>query len=323
MGEPLRFGVIGLGVGMSRARMVMEAKEAELVAVSDLIEERRQKAAESFGCDTYENYHEMLERDDIDVVMVMTPSGLHGKIGMDVAKAGKHVITTKPMDITLEACDALIETCEKENVKLMVDFGERYNGWNQKIKKAIEIGAIGDPILIEVRMKWWRSEEYYEGWHGTWELDGGGSIMNQGVHQIDLMQWFMGPVDSVCGHYGVYGHKNCETEDLTAALVKFKNGAVGTILTTTTCPKGKTTMIEIHGLKGVIGKGPQVWEFVGEEPQIEVEPHPKNIVEDAIQVIKYGAQPAVDGYEGRKSVEIILAIYKSSREGRWVKLPLK
>ncbi|RKY01465.1 hypothetical protein DRP77_09655, partial [Candidatus Poribacteria bacterium] len=107
-----------------------------------------------------------------------------------------------------------------------------------------------------------------------------------------------------------------------AALVLFESGAVGTVLTTTTCPGGKTTMIQIHGTKGVIGKGPEVWEFVGEPPQIEVEPHPRNIVEDAIGVIREGNQPAVDGREGRKSVEIILAIYKSWRERRWVELPL-
>jgi len=322
MGEPLRFGVIGLGVGMSRARMVKKTEGAELIAVCDLKEDRRRKAAEEFGCEAYEDYHRMLERDDIDVVMVMTPSGLHAKIGIDVADSGKHVIVTKPMDITLEACDALIEACERNGVKLMVDFGERYNPLNRRIKKALEMGAIGDPILIEVRMKWWRSDEYYIGWHGTWELDGGGSLMNQGVHQIDLMQWFMGPVKAVCGHYGVYAHKNCETEDLSAALVLFESGAVGTVLTTTTCPGGKTTMIQIHGTKGVIGKGPEVWEFVGEPPQIEVEPHPRNIVEDAIGVIREGKQPAVDGREGRKSVEIILAIYKSWRERRWVELPL-
>ena len=319
----LRFGVVGLGMGMSRAGTIAQTEGAQLVAVADLVEGRRKSAVEKFGCDAYEDYCEMLDRDDIDVVMAMTPSGLHATIGMEGAKRGKHVVTTKPMDVSLEKCDELIKVCEENNVKLMVDFGERYGGMNKKIRRAMEVGALGKVYLGELRMKWYRADSYYEGWHGTWELDGGGSVMNQGVHFVDLLQWFMGPVDSVMGHYGVYGHENCETEDMTAAIVKFKSGALGTILTTTTYNrKQQLSMIEIHGEKGVIGKGPDLWEFVGEEPEIEVPPGPGNVIQDAIRVINEGAEPAVDGYEGRKSVELNLAIYESARTGKEVKLPL-
>ncbi len=319
--DVLRFGVVGLGMGMSRSKMIASTEGAQLVAIADLIESKRQAAAETFGCETYADAIEMFEKADIDVVMIMLPSGLHAKFGIEAAKCGKHVITTKPMDVNLENCDALIQTCEANGVKLLVDFGERYGGQNRKIRAAMEMGALGKPILCELRMKWFRANSYYVGWHGTWELDGGGSIMNQGVHYIDLMQWFMGPIDKVLGaHYGVYAHEDCETEDLAAAIIQFKSGAIGHILTTTTFPGDSVSMIEIHGENGVIGLGPSVWSFKEEEPTIELPPYPKNVIEDAIRVIKENAQPAVDGYEGKKSVALNMAIYECARTGNPISL---
>jgi len=318
---PLRFGVVGLGMGRSRSKTITETEGAQLVAVADLVEERRKSAAEQFGCATHADAIEMFERKDLDVAMIMTPSGLHAKLGIEAAKRGKHVITTKPMDVSLENCDALIKACEENGVKLLVDFGERYGQQNRKIRAALEMGALGTVILCELRMKWWRADSYYEGWHGTWQMDGGGSVMNQGVHYIDLMQWFMGPVEKVIGaHYGVYAHKNCETEDLTAAVLQFKNGAIGTVMTTTTFPGDSVSMVQIHGDKGVVGIGPSMWEFKEDEPQIELPPYPRSVIADAIRVIRDGAAPAVDGYEGKKSVALNLAIYECARTGRPVSL---
>jgi predicted dehydrogenase len=319
--DVLRFGVVGLGMGMSRSQTIANTAGAQLVAVADLIEGQRKAAAEKFGCETHADAIEMFERDDLDVAMMMTPSGLHAKLGIEAAKRGKHVITTKPMDVNLENCDALIRACEANGVKLLVDFGERYSTWNRKVRAAMEMGALGKPILCELRMKWFRADSYYEGWHGTWNMDGGGSVMNQGVHYIDLMQWFMGPVARVLGaHYGVYTHPHCETEDLTAAIIQFQSGAIGTVLTTTTFPGDSVSMIQIHGEKGVVGIDPNAWNFKEGEPQIELPPYPQNVIQDAIQVIREGAAPAVDGYEGKKSVAINLAIYESARTGRPVEL---
>ena len=317
----LRFGVVGLGMGMSRSGTVASTEGAELVAVADLVEGRRQAAEEKFGCESHNDAIEMFERDDIDVAMIMLPSGLHGKFGMEAAKRGKNVITTKPMDVSLENCDALIKTCEENSVKLLVDFGERYGERNRRVRAALEMGALGKPILCELRMKWFRADSYYEGWHGTWELDGGGSIMNQGVHYVDLMLWFMGPVKRVIGaHYGVYAHEHCETEDLTSAIVEFESGAVGNIVTTTTYPGGNVSMVQIHGEKGIVGIGPEVWEFKEDEPEIDLSPYPANVVEDAIRVVQEGAAPAVDGYEGKRSVALNMAIYEASRTGKPVDL---
>ena len=218
------FGVIGLGMGRARARAIQAAPGARLVAVSDLNEQRLTEAAGEFQCDTYTDYHKMLERDDVDVVLVMTPSGMHAEHGIDVARAGKHVVTTKPIDVKLEAIDRLTEVCKQENVVLAVDFDSRYIPDNHRIKQAIDAGRFGGLILGEVRIKWLRKQDYYDdGWHGTWLLDGGGALMNQSVHWIDLIQWLMGPVTSVVGRVGTFAHR-METEDLGMGLLEFGSG---------------------------------------------------------------------------------------------------
>lgn len=319
--DVLRFGVVGLGMGMNRSNVIANTEGTKLVAVADLVESRRKAAEEKFGCESHSDAIEMFERDDIDVGMIMLPSGLHGKFGIEAAKRGKHVITTKPMDVSLENCDALISACEENKVKLLVDFGERYGEQNRKIRAAMEMGALGKPILCELRMKWLRADSYYEGWHGTWELDGGGSIMNQGVHYVDMVLWFMGPVKRVIGaYYGVYGHENCETEDLASAIVEFENGALGNIVTTTTFTGDSISMVQIHGDKGVVGVSPSVWKFTDGEPEINLPPYPKNVIEDAIRVVREGAKPAVDGYEGKRSIALNMAIYEAARTGKAVEL---
>ncbi len=322
MAKTLRFGVIGLGMGMNRSGMIHQTPGAELTAVADLVEERCKAAEERFGCESHVDALEMLARDDIDVAMIMTPSGLHGKFGEEAAARGKHVITTKPMDVSVENCDALIKTCEDNDVKLLVDFGERYGQHNRRIQTAIQTGAIGSPMLCELRMKWKRPDSYYVGWHGTWKLDGGGSIMNQGVHYIDLMLWFMGPVKRIIGaHFGVYGHENCETEDMTSAILEFESGALGHVLTTTTFPGSSVSMIHIHGEKGIVGLGPEMWQFADDdEPDITLAPYPNNVIEDALRVINDGASPAVDGYEGKRSVALNMAIYECARTGKAINL---
>jgi predicted dehydrogenase len=312
-------------MGMNRAGQVHRTEGARLVAVCDLIEERLNRARSEFGCDTHTDFHDMVHRDDVDVVWVMLPSGLHAQFGVEAAQHGKHVITTKPMDVTLEACDALIAACAENRVHLMVDFESRLSPANRRIKKAVDEGLLGKVILGEIRLKWWRAAGYYHGWHGTWRLDGGGSLANQGVHQLDLLQWFLGEAAAVYGHYGVYGgeeHREVETEDLTHAHIKFKSGALGAVITTTTCPKHQQTQVQVHGTKGIVGTGPEIWEFVDEGVDVEVEPGPRNTTEDCLRVLREGAPPACDGEQGRRTVELFNAIYKSCREGREVALPL-
>jgi len=328
------FGVIGLGMGAARAKTAAQTPGARLVAVADINEERCRKAADAHGCDTYEDYHKMLERDDVDVVLVMSPSGMHADMGMDAAAAGKHVVTTKPIDVSLEKTDRLIEACNKAGVVLAVDFNCRYVPDNWKVRKALDEGLFGRLVLGEARLKWWRGHQYFIGWHGTWAQDGGGSLMNQTVHQVDLLQWYMGPVARVTARFGVFTH-DIESEDLVTAMLEFKNGAWGTILATTTFPSSEPARVEIHGDKGgVITAGSQIqyWltkdEFnaATKEQNADAFPFeytgPKNIIEEVLGIVNEGKQPIVTGEEARKSLELILAVYESGRQGKPVELPL-
>ena len=328
--DAIRFGVIGLGMGAARCKAISTTPGARLLAVADLNPERREKIAAQYKADGYDDYRKMLERKDLDVVMVMTPSGLHGKIGMDVAAAGKHVVTTKPIDVTLAGADALIAACKKAGVRLAVDFDARYAADNHRVKDAITSGRFGKMVLGEARLKWFRSDDYFlasGGWRGTWAMDGGGSLMNQTVHWVDILQWLMGPVESVVGQTGIFNHK-IETEDLGMAMLRFKSGAYGSLLGTTTHPVDLPARIEVHGAKGaaILENHKAVTFSVKGEPP-DGAPYvyngPKSIVEDMVQVLTKGKTPAVSGEEGRKSIEIVIAVYRSAQTGRPVKLPLQ
>jgi predicted dehydrogenase len=323
--ENVRFGVIGLGMGAVRCKEISETQQAELIAVCDLDLEKAKKIAEKYNVDYYKDYKEMLKRDDIDVVFVMTPSGLHGEITIDALRMKKNVVVTKPMEVDLKIADKMIEEAKKENLILAVDFECRYSPDNQKVNYGIKQGIFGKLILGECSLKWYRSQQYYEegNWRGTWKYDGGGSLINQTVHFIDILQWFMGEVEEVVGYTGIYTHK-IETEDIGIAILKFKNGALGRITGTTTYPKSLPPKIEVHGERaGIILEGNKIkeWHHIENLPLFEYEySGPKNIVEDIISAIKNKTKVAVDGEEGKKSLKIIKAIYKSNEMKRPVKL---
>lgn len=321
--DSVGFGVIGLGMGNVRARCIHETDGARLVAVAELDEERGRKAVSDYGVEWHEDYRRLLERDDIDVVNVMTPSGTHADFAVEAAQAGKHVITTKPIDVSLERADRMIAACREAGVILAIDFEARYMADNVRVKQAVDEGRLGRMILGEVRLKWFRNDAYYKGWHGTWKLDGGGSLINQSVHQIDLLIWYMGAVDSVQGQIGVFNH-DIESEDLGMAMIRFRNGAVGTILGTTTCPVTIPASVELHGTKGlVITAGNKVDTWHIPEESIE-DPFscdgPANVIEDMIGLVRNGGTPRITGEEAKKSLALILAIYESSRTGRSVSL---
>ena len=321
--KPVRFGVIGLGVGMSRCQYIQQTDGAVLTAVSSIVDERLKKAEEDFGCEWTKDYLELCSREDIDVIMVMTPSGMHADMGIEAARRGKHVITTKPVDITVAKAEALIAACADAGVVLMTDLNFRYMEPYKKIRAAVEQGCFGTPIFGEIRLKWWRPDSYYEGWHGTWAMDGGGSLMNQGIHQVDMLQWLMGPVRSVFAKMDVYAHENCETEDMLQAVLTFANGALGSITTTTTFPAGSETRLEIHGTKGAAAAERQEllkWHFPDREPDISALPTATNIIEEALQVFTEGKPPLVPGEEAIKSVKVACAIYESARTGKEVTL---
>lgn len=326
MEEKVRFAVIGLGMGAVRCRQICKEKEAKLVAVCDINLERAKKICEECNAESYyKDYKEMLKRDDIDVVLVMTPSGLHAEVAIDALKMKKNVIVTKPIEADLKMAEKMVEEAEKENLILGVDFECRYLPDNQKVNFAIKKGFLGKLILGECSLKWYRSQQYYEegNWRGTWRYDGGGSLINQTVHHIDILQWFMGEVEEVFGYTGIYTH-NIETEDIGIAVLKFKNQALGRIVGTTTYPKSLPVRVEVHGEKaGVIMEGDKIKEWHTKEEKFEIEYEydgPKNVIEDVISAIKNKTKLAVDGREGIKSLKIIKAIYKSNELRRPVKL---
>ena len=319
--DTVGFGVIGLGMGNVRARCIHETEGARLVAVADLNEERGRKAVADYGVEWYKDYRHLLDRDDIDVINVMTPSGTHADFAIDAALAGKNVITTKPIDVSLERADQMIDACRKASVILAIDFEARYMSDNVRVKQAIDEGRLGRMILGEVRLKWFRDDNYYKGWHGTWKLDGGGALINQSVHQIDLLIWYMGAVDSVQGQTGVFNH-DIESEDLGMSMIRFKSGAVGTILGTTTCPVTIPAGVELHGDQGLIitaGNKVDTWHIPNESKDDEYTyKGPKNVIEEMIQLVRHGGKPRITGEEAKKSLALILAIYESSRTGQSV-----
>lgn len=318
------FGVAGLGVGRSRAKMVAECEDARLVAVADPQQDRLNAFAEQMECDAHSDYRELAERDDIDCVLVMTPSGMHAGMAAEVMRRGKHVATTKPMDVRLDAIDAAMAVAEETGLIYAVDFGRRYEAEPQRIARAMREGRFGRPLLATIEMKWLRHEDYYANWRGTWELDGGGSMANQGIHQVDLMQWVMGPVRRVMGHYAIVGHHNCHTEDLALAMLEFESGARGSIVTTTTYTGGgQITRVGFHGTRGAaLIENEALVDWTAGEEDASPADGPANIVEDMVGCIRGEREPACPAAEGRKSVEILCAAYASADAGRWVELPL-
>jgi len=331
MGEPVRFGILGLGMGAIRARLVTETTGAELLCVCDLQETRAREVAEELNCEWTTRYDDMLKREDIDVIGVFTPSGTHCDFAVKAIQAGKHVFVTKPMDISVEKCDAAIEEARSAGVILAVDFEMRYEETNQKIKLALDNHRLGKLILGDLRMKWYRTQEYYEGGfpHG-WRkrrMTEGGSAANQGVHFIDLLQWFMGPVKTVYGRSGTFAHK-IETEDLSLALLTFENGAWGSIVTTTASYPSLGASIEITGDNGsIVWKDGNIMLYKRKDDpeasldEFQLSPdRPRNIIEDIVSAIKKGSRVMVNGVEGRKTVVLINAIYESSRTGKVIEL---
>jgi len=331
MRDRIGFGIVGSGMGHNRARIVARTEGARLAAICTLDIPRGQRIAEELGCDLITSYEDMLARDDIDVVGILTPSGLHGEFAIKAMKAGKHVFVTKPMEITVEKCDEMIRVAKETGRILAVDFDLRYSPINHKVRRAIGDGKLGKIFLGDLRMKWYRSQEYYDGgvpagWRGRKETEGG-SAANQGVHFIDLLQWWLGPVRSVYGRIGTLTHK-IETEDNALALITFENGAWGIIQTSTSVFPDLGTTIEISGDRGtIVWKDNQVTLFKTmdeESPSLDLyeldQDMPKNIIEDMIAAIIKGKEPLCPPEEGRKSVAVFCGIYESARTGKVVEI---
>ncbi len=320
------FAVVGLGMGRNRARQVAETAGAELRVVVDLNEDLARQVGEEMSCAWCTALEDVLGRGDVDVVLAMTPSGLHASIGVEALTAGKHVITTKPMDVSTKACDELIAAAAAGGLLLGVDYQSRYVDNNYRVAEALKQGLLGKPILGEVRFKWFRSQEYFEhggGWRGTWAMDGGGSLANQGSHLIDLLLWFMGVPKTVYGETAIMNH-DIETEDIGQAILNFASGAKGGILGTTTFPASPYFSAEVHGSEGgvlidaVLSGEMRVFGDGLEEKLQTIDNPLTNVVEDVVSALENGTALRVDGREGRRTVALLENIYRSARAGKVV-----
>ena len=344
-------GIVGCGmISNFHARAFEEIRGAHVVACFDMVAPAADAFAERAGCTAYHKLNDLLADPAVDVVTICTPSGAHADPAVAAAKAGKHVIVEKPLEVTLKRCDRIIQACEAAGVTLSTIFPSRFHESSQLIKKAIDKGRFGRLTMGDAYVKWFRTQEYYDSgaWRGTWKLDGGGALMNQAIHSVDLLTWLMGPVEQVSAYAATLTHQRIEVEDVATATLRFANGALGVIEATTAAYPGALKKIEIHGSEGSAAleeEDIKTWEFAraarGDQALRErmtgqtasgggaTDPaaighhgHTKQF-KDVLQAIKKGRTPLIDGYEGRRSVEIILAIYASAQRGRPVDLPLR
>ena len=317
--DAVRFGVVGLGEGRARARRVQHTAGAVLAGICDRDAERLRTASAALGCRGFAAYEAMLADASIEVIYVVTPSGTHLEMGAQAAAAGKHVIVIKPMETTVARGQRLIEVCHAHGVHLVVDFEWRYTPPLQQWKVALAAGEFGDVLFAEARCKVWRDQAYYDqgGWRGTWELDGGGSLANQGIHAVDLLVWLCGTPKVLTARSGVLAHR-IETEDLTVALLELPNGRPA-MLTTTTCYHLDNEFgVTISGTLGSASNlplGELSLKFARDGRACLRTPAPdwpKSAGEDMIYVLREGTSPHVSGAEGLRSIQLMEAVYRAA-----------
>ena len=338
---PFRWGIVGCGnIARFHAKAIQAMEGARLVACMSRSEESAKQFAQEFGirwCSTLDN---LLE--NIDIVSVCTPSGSRKGIVLKAANRGVHVITEKPIEVTLSAIDQMIEAAERHGIVLGCIFQSRFGKAEQMLKRLLDDGEFGRIVLGEVDVKWFRSQEYYESadWRGTWKYDGGGALMNQSIHSIDLLQWYLGPVTRIFG-WAKRLVRQIEVEDTAVAVLEFQRGALGVIKGCTSVAPGFARKLGIYGSKGsaeIVGESLVYYDFQSpagkvwvkeEEDSTSSDPmafpyqNHKRQLQDFLNAVQEGRPPLIDGKEARKSVEIILGIYKASKEATVVELPLK
>jgi UDP-N-acetyl-2-amino-2-deoxyglucuronate dehydrogenase len=339
----LNFALVGCGrISVRHAQLLGEGiiAGARLVAVCDANLAKAEKTAAKHSVKAFSDMHLMMRETQPDVVVVLTESGLHAEHVIALAQHGKHIIVEKPMALTLSDADEMIQVCDKAGIKLFVVKQNRFNVPVLKLREALEAGRFGKLVLGTVRVRWCRGQDYYDqdSWRGTWALDGG-VLANQASHHVDLLEWMMGEVESVSA-FSTTALVNIEAEDTAVVAVKFRNGALGVIeATTATRPKDLEGSISVLGEKGTVEIGGfavnqmKVWNFVDTGPQDadimgKYSVNPPNVYgfghqayyEHVVRAIAEGGANLVDGLEGRKSLELINAIYESIETGKQVAL---
>jgi predicted dehydrogenase len=358
-GRKIRFGIVGCGaIGPTHAGAISQMADAELVAVADLIPARAKAVAEKFAVEKiYADQTELFADRNVDVVCLCTPSGMHADGAVLALQAGKHVVVEKPMDITTAACDRMIAAQRQTGKLLTVISQHRFDAASMQVKDLIQSGKLGKILLATADVKWWRTQKYYDegDWRGTFALDGGGAVMNQGIHTIDLLQWLAGDVASVYAQTRTAAHERIEVEDVAVAALTFKNGAIGTYIASTAVFDGMPVRIDIVGTEGTAiiegdclkqiklktgenytsespathamsvarGGTASVTATAANRPVAEKEgavwgdAHRAQL-EDFVRALRTGGKPLIDGPAGRAAVKIIQSMYESARSGKAV-----
>ena len=335
--KKLRVGIAGVGtISDIHAQAIEQSDGLEIQSFYSRSKEKAQSAGKKFGRKSTTDWQDFISDNDLDAVSVCTPSGNHMDYGIKAAEAGKHVIIEKPIEVTLARAKQLIDKCNEKRVKLAVIYQSRFTSSIQWLKMQLDQEKIGKLFMGAAYIKWYRSQEYYDGgdWRGTFALDGGGVLINQAIHTIDLLQWLMGGVETIFGHIGTFTHDRLEGEDNAVAALRFKDGAIGIIEGSTSIQPAKARKIEIHGtngtaiLDGDVAKilvGDQVFEpetspkkppaATGSSSPLagfSIEPHQSQF-EAIAASIRLGEDPPVSGPESLDSLAIVLAIYESSK----------
>ncbi len=342
------FGIVGAGVISSiHAGAIASIPEARLVAVTDVEPERAESLAAAHGCAAEPDLDALLAREDVDVVSVCVPSGLHAEVGIRAAAAGKHLVVEKPLDVSLEAADRLISAAEAAGVVMTVISQHRFDQGLIDLRRLLDNRHLGRLVLGEASTKWYRSQEYYDSaaWRGTWALDGG-SLMNQGIHYLDLLLWCMGPVAEVTAQFSTQTHQ-IEVEDAALAVLRFASGAVGTVVASTAIFPGFAQRLEISGTDGTVviedgdiirceltadstapglrgslaARGGGQSAAAAKPAGLDIASHAAQI-SDLLDAIDEGREPSVTGEDGRAALAIACAVYESARDGRTVRLPV-
>lgn len=341
MSDVVNLAILGSGlIGGIHARAIAEVSDARLSVVIDAARDRADKLAAEFGVPAVYDLSEALKRDDVDAVHVCVPSGLHAKLGTIVAEAGKHVLVEKPIDITLPAAQRLVDAGASSGAKVAVIFQKRFTEAAQRLHTAVQGGEFGRLMECDAYVKWYRDPTYYSDspWHGTWAMDGGGALINQGIHMVDLLKWVAGPVRSVFARRRTALH-DIEVEDLADAVLEFENGALGVLQASTAIYPGYPERLDIHGSLGsAVLEGSDItqWAIKGQEAQSGGGGLPSGasdpgaighryhvpVIQDFVDAIREDREPMVSGRDGLETLELVMAIYKSAQEGKEITLPL-
>jgi UDP-N-acetyl-2-amino-2-deoxyglucuronate dehydrogenase len=335
-------GIVGLGnISDVHAEAIKLTNDGKLVSAYSSTEKKVKKFEKSYGAKGYTSYEDFLKDPELDIVSICTPSGTHLDFGKAAAEAGKHVVVEKPIEVTLKKAGALIDSCKANGVKLAVIYQSRFSEDTIKMKQAIDNGEIGDVFMSTASVKWFRDQEYYTSspWRGTFKLDGGGAVINQSIHTIDLLVWMLGGIDSVQAYKGTFTHPTIEAEDNAVSIFRTKSGSIGTFVASTSIVPPFPRRIEVFGSEGSAVLDESTFRLLKTEDDLKsakdsaedatggssplahfkFDPH-KNQFNAIMDAIREDRDPPVSGTDSLQSLAFVEGLYKSADSGEQVKL---